>query len=356
MTVPVLVPLVGLPGVGKTSLARNLLNYDIDSEADDNDLVIFHLPFDEFLPQISSEDDVKTTKQFRKAAVFVIDLCLELSIDGDHVTAGALLSGLQRRVDSLDSSVSDAAKTIALKLTANRSDAPIREDTTVVFLLDDNNVYRSMRYEYYQLSRKHSVAFLQLFFDCAPSLAKSNDASRDAPHRVGGDVIDKMAAALEEPDPTAYRWERRSCRLLGSERSESFSTRQYETVDGNGDVIIGCSVRDFDAIIQRILFESQNPVKRSLIQLATDEQREMDRCINLQNVLHQCDVKLRSLVGQRIKALKIRGGDVKNEARNLSVIKASIFDRVKRGEIELDLDTLNSELEVLFLAEASREL
>jgi len=355
MTFPVLIPLIGLPGAGKTSFARNLMNHVKDSNADDNLPVIFHLQFDEFLPQISSEDDAKTTKRFRKAAVSVIEIILELLVDNstaDPMTAGAFLHNFRGHLDAFDSTFSgnDAAKTIASKLTGNSSDAVIRANTVIVFLLDDNNVYRSMRYEYYQLARKHSVGFLQLIFDCPPSFAKSNDASRDSPHRVGDDVIEKMAMALEGPDPTAYRWERRGCRLRFNEKSGDVSPPTYEVVDGS-EVIISCSVRDLVGVIRRILFESQNPVRPTLIESTTDEERETDRRINLQNVLHQCDVKLRSLVGQRMKELKKTGGDAKTEGRRLSVVKAVIFDRVKRGDIELDLDALDSEVEDLFLRE-----
>jgi tRNA uridine 5-carbamoylmethylation protein Kti12 len=70
-----------------------------------------------------------------------------------------------------------------------------------------------MRYEWYQLARKHSVAFTQIFFDVDVATAKSRNASRDQSGRVADDVIIKMASSIEKPNRDSYPWERRSLEM-----------------------------------------------------------------------------------------------------------------------------------------------
>ena len=356
MTVPIVVPLVGLPGVGKTTLASFVTKHCRDSTATAvfPTPVTFHLQFDAFLPRIVSGSD-KLTKLFRKAAVLIVDCILETLTSSEihPLTVDAILSDLQRQIDALAPSsetVDAAEKVISTLVVGSNSESQLCASTPVIIILDDNNIYRSMRYEYYQLSRKHSVSFLQLVFESSVTEAKTNDRARDVTRCVGDDVIDKMAMRLETPDSIGYRWERRSCRLRCD---EGFTYVALDGIEGKPETEVNSSSsQNLLQVIERIIIEGQNPVQPTVIDAsASEEQREIDRQVSLKNAHHQCDVKLRSLVGQRMREVKLSGGDAKSEASKLAIVKASIFDKAKRGEIALDLDGLNSEVESLFLAE-----
>lgn len=75
-------------------------------------------------------------------------------------------------------------------------------------IVDDNFQYRSMRLQYARLAAECSAAFCTLYLRCDdPSLAKRMNKSRTGAARVPEAVIDAMSAVLEPPDPTRYLWE-----------------------------------------------------------------------------------------------------------------------------------------------------
>ena len=381
MTRPILVPLIGLPGVGKTTFVANVMRYLRDSNpewnsSDVNVSTVVHFHYDQFLPLILSEDDVRSTKCFRKAAVAVVDAFLK-AIDDTGESTRRSISDILRDVQSdigraSSAEISEAARDIISTLTFNHSITdpvlssrsssslvitdpllPPRSSPVIIFFLDDNNLYRSMRYEFYQLARKYSVSFLQLFFESSPTLAKARDASREPTRRVGDRVIGKMAVNLERPDPSAYRWERRYCRILGAESGEVIGDGieasalkrppdRSENSFAEGDITLA---------VDSILTAARDRVQSAPIEeKVSEEQREEDRQTCLKSVLHQCDVKLRTLVGKKIKEMKAHDGafDAKTAAAKLATIKSVILDKARKGDLQLDLEGLHSELEIIF--------
>ena len=371
---PVLVPLIGLPGAGKSSLAKNLNSKGKD-EADkeicaqnegeklDNSICsrcniqILHFDFDKFLPVVDSDEIAfSTTKAFRKAAVFAVD-CL-LKATGSDCANDDSVSGLIEKTEMLikDSPASELKEnaikiisTLTKSSTSKRMSIlnDVKKPTVILILLDDNNIYRSMRYEYYQLAREHRVSFLQLHVRAGVELAKSRDASRAEKDRVGDETIDKMAAKLEAPNPEAYPWEKRSCvvdtlseNLNGNKHDFDFETFR---------------ISDTKLILNRILKSALEETVQPVVipEHLSAEQRELDRQASLKSVLHQSDVKLRNLVSQRMKELQLKEGCskayIKSEAAKLAKLKASIYEKIKSGELELDLEVLQTELEMLFV-------
>ena len=340
-----------------------------------NRAILFYFNFDKFLPTIDAEDITsKATKLFRKAAVLAVDSLFGptlMNIVADRNPVDGLLEYTIQELDrnanhtTQDEIIITASQILS---TVTITDIDGREQgtegqTVILFLLDDNNIYRSMRYEYYQLARKHAVSFLQFFFQVPLTMAKARDASRDTAERVGDDVIVKMAAKLEEPDLEAYRWERRSCKVViekcdenrGSDKQSNDLPLGREGISNatNNCDILEYHVTDMEQIVDRICVSARDEIVQPIVvsDLVSAEQRELDRQASLNNVLHQSDVKLRGLVSLRMQELAREGHNketIKSEAARLSKLKASIYERVKAGEIELDLDGLHSELEMIF--------
>lgn len=364
----ILVPLVGLPGVGKTTFVTKVMRYlsesnlsESNSQLNFSNVNVVHFHYDKFLPHIRSENDVRSTKCFRKAAVAVVDGFLNAIADIGNSAPGSvcdILRGVQSDVGRASSSeIAEAARDIISTLTLNHSITdPLlssRSSSLIIIFLDDNNLYRSMRYEFYQLARKFSVSFLQLFFDSSPTTASARDASRDSSVRVGDRVIGKVAEKLERPDPSAYRWERRFCRILvaesGEKIGEDIGAGALKRLPDKGDNSF--AEDDLTLAVDRILTAARERVQSAPIEeKVSQEQREEDRRTCLKSVLHQCDVKLRMLVGRKIKEMRTLNSafDAKTAAAKLAMIKSVILDKAKKGDLQLDLEGLHSELEIIF--------
>jgi tRNA uridine 5-carbamoylmethylation protein Kti12 len=65
-----------------------------------------------------------------------------------------------------------------------------------------------MRYEYFQLARKHCAGFCQFLIDVDVQEAKRRNGARGDAARVPDDVIEKMARKFERPNPLQNPWEK----------------------------------------------------------------------------------------------------------------------------------------------------
>ncbi|KFB40386.1 hypothetical protein ZHAS_00007859 [Anopheles sinensis] len=77
-----------------------------------------------------------------------------------------------------------------------------------LFLIDDNNYYRSMRWDWARMAKKLSLGFLETYFDILLPVALERNAARE--HPVSEDVITRMWTRLEKPCGKLFRWEQSS--------------------------------------------------------------------------------------------------------------------------------------------------
>ncbi|XP_009958613.1 PREDICTED: L-seryl-tRNA(Sec) kinase, partial [Leptosomus discolor] len=82
-------------------------------------------------------------------------------------------------------------------------------------ILDDNFYYQSMRYEVYQLARKYSLSFCQLFLDCPLECCLQRNRLRS--HPLPDQTIYLMARKIEMPDLKKNAWEQNSLILKSSD-------------------------------------------------------------------------------------------------------------------------------------------
>ncbi|KAF2975087.1 hypothetical protein EK904_004142 [Melospiza melodia maxima] len=82
-----------------------------------------------------------------------------------------------------------------------------------------------MRYEVYQLARKYSLGFCQLFLECPVECCLQRNRLRSDP--VPEQTIQLMARKIEMPDPRKNTWEQHSL-ILSSSDGISEDERQLE--------------------------------------------------------------------------------------------------------------------------------
>ncbi|KAH8396337.1 hypothetical protein KR222_008648 [Zaprionus bogoriensis] len=172
-----LLALLGLPGAGKTSLCRWLLQHAAELDA----WQVLHLCYDDYLAGGSSY----SYKQQRR-----------------HIHT--LLS---RLIDTLPDDSNN--------------------NNNYLILCDDNHYYRSMRYALYQLARRQRCSYAQLYV--ATPLAACLLANEARGVTVPPSVIEQMQARLQPPGDAA--WECHSLTLTqpnfdaATQRIQEFAAR-----------------------------------------------------------------------------------------------------------------------------------
>ncbi|XP_067389502.1 L-seryl-tRNA(Sec) kinase isoform X2 [Emydura macquarii macquarii] len=181
------------------------------------------------------------------------------------------------------------------------------------FVLDDNFYYRSMRYEVYQLARKYSLGFCQLFLDCPLESCLQRNCLRS--QSLPEETICLMARKIEVPNPEKNTWEQNSLILKSVEY----------TSEANLQVI--------DLLVTAL----ENPVKQIV---ENTEQKEKDRAICAASILHQADQAFRRIVSQTMKDVKdenIFPNEMKILAEELNKLKAEFLEDLRQENHQKNL-------------------
>lgn len=254
--------LVGLPGSGKTSLARELIEF-----LSARHCVVNCVSFDELVPleeqaRIAQSSSSESTKNYR----FL----------------------MKDKVADILTSLNDSS-------------------LTHVVIVDDNNYYRSMRYEYYQLAARHRIGYLQLYLKCPLEEAVINNERRIESMRVPNQVIHVMHLKIEVPRES---WE--SCIVL--ETSASNCSEAFESIWHNVEKAI------------------RNPV--TYLQALEDRkaEAELSRQCNDRSLFHLIDTSLRKKIGLLVAA-QTEAESKKILARTLNEVRLSVLEDAKSGRL-----------------------
>ncbi|CAN0187593.1 unnamed protein product [Bubo scandiacus] len=174
-------------------------------------------------------------------------------------------------------------------------------------ILDDNFYYQSMRYEVYQLARKYSLSFCQLFLDCPVECCLQRNRLRS--HPLPDQTIYLMARKIEMPDLKKNAWEQNSLIL------KSFD----------------CTLEDDEQIISLLATALENPVKQIE---ENAEQKEADRAICAASAVHQADQTCRRIVSQTMKDAKdknILPSEMKSLAEELNKLRIEFLEDLRQG-------------------------
>ncbi|XP_012636763.1 L-seryl-tRNA(Sec) kinase isoform X3 [Microcebus murinus] len=177
----------------------------------------------------------------------------------------------------------------------------------LLLILDDNFYYQSMRYEVYQLARKYSLGFCQLFLDCPLETCLQRNGQR--PRALPAETIHLMGRKIEKPNPEKNAWEHNS---LTIQSPACASEASLEVTD-----------------LLRIALE--NPVKYVEDNV---EQKETDRMICSTNILHKVDQTLRRIVSQTMKEAKdeqVLPYNLKLLAEELNKLKTEFLEDLRQG-------------------------
>ncbi|XP_014800702.1 PREDICTED: L-seryl-tRNA(Sec) kinase [Calidris pugnax] len=188
-----------------------------------------------------------------------------------------------------------------------RAGTPAPTAGPLYLVLDDNFYYQSMRYEVYQLARKYSLSFCQLFLDCPLECCLQRNRLRS--HPVPDQTICLMARKIEMPDLKKNAWERNSLIL------KSFD----------------CTLEDDEQIISLLATALENPVKQNE---ENPEQKEVDRAICAASTIHQADGMCRRVISQAMKDAKgknVLPSEMKSLAEELNKLKAEFLEDLRRG-------------------------
>lgn len=186
-----------------------------------------------------------------------------------------------------------------------------------VVIVDDNNYYRSMRYEYHQLAAKFYTGYLQIYVKCEVSEALLQNSSRPQSSRVPDIVITQMNTKFEDP---CEAWE--------------------------NSLTIGHIDLNDTEILNKIWNHIQNAVDSPVSTLKTLEEKklasEQNKLRNDHNILHNIDKALRKRLNQCIRERK----EEKNArvlAAQLNDTRQSILEGIKTGAIAIPTDILKAD-------------
>ncbi|KAE8742452.1 hypothetical protein FOCC_FOCC012006 [Frankliniella occidentalis] len=296
--------LVGLPGSGKTTLAKFLKQYfSIEREATEDTLSlnVIHICYDNLITadlahRCSTDPDSGNWRDARQEVLTMVEKMMYLLKDihtKQEIHKLVLKCGTENKYVTKD----------------YEWDIVIKKRTVIV--IDDNMYYSSMRYSYFQLARRHNIGFFQLYIECTVASAMAFNRKRPQAEQVPEEVIQKMADRMEPPE--GKPWEQYSLLLIAHEPYSSEET-----------------VQKIGSIISKALLNPVEPVDD------WSDLGEASRQACMASVLHQCDLGLRHLVNERMKKLQKSSfdpDDMRAQSRILNSARIELLEAMKTREI-----------------------
>ncbi|XP_063884926.1 L-seryl-tRNA(Sec) kinase-like [Scylla paramamosain] len=327
----VLVLLVGLPGSGKTTLCRALKAHH-EEHHNSGRLVVIHLCYDDLIPlsvqrefaeQKRTEgqwygEDLKGIKgeEGEEKSCKVNDMKGSKDREEDKDGEDSVTNGIGDDWKSARRKVHTQVDWFVQYLTTGKAESGVenffnvsleelRSGSKYVILLDDNFYYRSMRYEYFQLARRHSAAFCQLYLHCSMEEAVLHNDMRE--ERVPTGVVTAMAERLQAPQAHLHPWEANTCVL---------------------NTGVGQVSEALDAIIQSF--------QQGLTPLQDREQEVAEarrRCS--ESVVHQADLCLRAivkhLVKEQLQQVDKRSSPASQVAAHINAARQAVLASLRSG-------------------------
>jgi O-phosphoseryl-tRNA(Sec) kinase len=296
-----LVVFIGLPGSGKTTLCRALVEFFKTSCKSPSDILHHTIPicYDLLIPAdvFRYQDESRQWKEARSSVVnYVKNIVL-------------YLKGLEEL--NMMNSLEVAVREELLKIVQNE------KKTRVYIIIDDNMYYHSMRYEYYRLAKLYSLSFCQIFVQCSISDALSHNSNREQSMAVPEEVITRMAEKLEPPDRQNNSWETFSLTVP----SEKWTVTEMMKISH---------------------FLNNVAARRVVMSEINYEVCQESRRICSTNVIHQVDITLRKLIGDMMKQrcqTSPQRDELQAQSKAFAHSRHRILEGIRTGTIMIPEDT-----------------
>ncbi|KRX37827.1 L-seryl-tRNA(Sec) kinase [Trichinella murrelli] len=294
----------GIPACGKTSLCKRIVDFFNADESNRSDIHVVHICYDEIL-----EYAKLCTNQWKSMRNMILD-----SVD-------AVAVGLNSRDAYVKPAAIDADIWNKIVPLVPNFDATWSK---IIFLIDDNMYYRSMRFSYYRLARKRELilsfrpsivydqfGFCQLYIQCDLERALIQNRGRKPDAVVSDETIKRMAEKIQIP---AEKWEENSITVI---------------VDNSDSEVHLSKIGNF-------LLESFSKFLPELSEDANNDKLtyNVESCTNR---MHRLDLLLRGIIHQEVEN-KLSHNELKEKKlwfRRLSRAKQSLMN-MARADISLD--------------------
>uniref|UniRef100_A0A3B4V5S8 Phosphoseryl-tRNA kinase n=1 Tax=Seriola dumerili TaxID=41447 RepID=A0A3B4V5S8_SERDU len=289
--------LCGLPATGKSTLARTVL-----SAAAQHGWRATVVPYDDLIPEHAFqtravEDGVAlqdhTEWKLHRHAVLQ---CIEQFMKKPEV-----LAELPSKCQINRAAWEQCIRTL---LQPEGLDHSCADRTPLLFLLDDNFYYPSMRYEVYQLARKRDQLSLQIHWGLESCISRNQSRSEPIPT----EVILEMVKRLESPNPQKNPWETKSIYL--------------NTTDNFQKVM---------ELISSALSNPLSPVEDNTEQKWWKMYSARLKCAS--SVVHQADQACRRLISEAMKTARenqVSSGHMRSLATQLNESKATFLHNLRK--------------------------
>lgn len=175
-----------------------------------------------------------------------------------------------------------------------------------LIFIEDNFYYSSMRHRYRQIAQRAHLGFLVIHLHSKLSTALQRNARREIVARVSNQSIENIFSKYEFNDDEL----------------------RIDTTDR------GLTSEHLQMIIQRIERACQHPEEfRNVID--DDEQRQRDRQINEENIMHQIDQRLRKFISNYLKEQFQNEGEKSSTDKEKKKIMAEKINQNRQEYLEL---------------------
>ena len=319
----------GLPGSGKSTFAEYLKTDKVQTSEE----LYIHIEYDRILPQINyaldyeiNQVDPRTLwKSYRhlivKSIKKVIEILESLKRNKSCISNKDLYSALCSDLTIFSTTERDIEMNVIKNICLQLQEDNVFE--TVVFIIDDNMYYKSMRYVWFQLARQHSCGFSQIFQNVDLETCLLRNDLRKEP--VPLDIIRKMSDTMEWPNTQMNHWEQNSLIITSSKNilRQDFADTSNICME---DILSRVDIECIRELIQTML---TNPVLNLDEEMA--EECDKDRQVCMKSIIHQSDKILRKLVSSKIK--QCQNSDKKQLGQHFNVHKVNILKHLKTGVI-----------------------
>ena len=290
----------GLPSSGKTLLTNNLVNHSklnpILFKSQSN-VVFYKISIDELIPISEQYSKIQTEsgfwKKFRHNLRIATNLFINQLID-NKLTVNEII----------DENVSSLLGSIKRQNNLSENNLFDNKCEYFVVIIDDNFYYKSMRYEFFQTSKKLCLGFAIIMINCSLELSLNRNQNRSEDKRLPEDVIIKMNERFECPKP------------------EGFEFRTHFIFADSFDYNIA------EELIEFIVDSIDNPIIYSTIRSPIEE--DIRRTLNIEsknNLIHKIDCILRQIINEII----VQSFDKKSIAKTLNESKKCLLNDLKKS-------------------------